>query len=60
MDRYWITEVQLGVMLAIAKINKTPNVIKLLNKVQREQYIGTKADYDKLLILNSLKGGKKK
>ena len=44
-ERYWITGVQLGLLIALEK----PKREKLVNKMVEEQFIGNKEDLDWML-----------
>ena len=48
-ERYWITGVQLGMLLAFQKTRMPNRANELIEEIIDKQFIGDKEDLDKLL-----------
>lgn len=45
-ERYWVSGVQIGMMLAYIKVGQYEHLVKILDQIQDKQFIGNKKDFD--------------
>jgi len=46
--RYYITGVEIGMLRTFAKLENETDINKLLDKIEEEQYIGEKEEFEKM------------
>jgi len=47
VNRYYITGVQIGIILALLKKGNEGEILKLIDEIESEQYLGTKEELHK-------------
>jgi hypothetical protein len=49
MERYWISGVELGMLLAFIEGEQDRKAKELIEEIIDKQYLGTKEDFDKIV-----------